>query len=360
MRIWKLFSEVDKYENLIPVKKLTVDQRHAFDGRKLKPSWKPLAVKRMGSPGKLELSDSPGFTIPVFSEKAMKVLRPLISDSIEELELLFKEKEYVGVNVITVLDVIDYEKSVYKMFSDGNRIMYFEKYVFSETEELKKHHIFKIKDESVNKPFVSDEFKKVVEENGLTGFRFQLVWDSEVVDADTVSAVAKTETTMPREETEEDSFSYIGDLEDDVMLEIGLTIFKGAKIIGINVDDDGKKVAEKVYASVEKILKRGKCPKQFEDMDDAACTLGCLFGYALVTGYGWKWKAVGTSEEDAMYCVVSPDEALVNPCMVYIQRILHGENIGSDGTNDNTIMLLWNLAEKSMKNPPEKKLTIFW
>jgi hypothetical protein len=80
----------------------------------------------------------------------------------------------------------------------------------------------------------------------------------------------------------------------------------------------------------------------------------------LVKGLGWKWKEVGESKEDAMYCVVSPDENWVNPCMVFMQKILNGENIGADGRNDNTVMLLWNLAEQCMKNPPKNKLTILW
>lgn len=55
----------------------------------------------------LALSDSPGFTIPVFSENAIKLLYPLIVDSVEFLKLKFEEKNYYGINVIKVLDVID-------------------------------------------------------------------------------------------------------------------------------------------------------------------------------------------------------------------------------------------------------------
>ncbi len=320
-----------------------------------------MAVKRSESSSKRKLSDFPGYVIaPVFSKKALDVLREMVDADAEVLKLDFDECEYFAINITTVLDVVDYSKAKYKTFQNSKKIMRFEKYEFRKCPELESHNMFRIPDELRGYPFVSDKFKNLVEENGLTGFSFDLVWDSEAEDAASAPVVAKPETATPQEETEEDSFSYIGDLGDDVMLEIGLTVFKGAQIFGIRDNDEGKKVAKKVYAAVEKILKSGKFPRQFEDLDDAACTLGCLFGYALVTGYRWRWKAVGTSEEDAMYCVVSPDEKLVNPSMVYVQRILRGENIGPDGTNDNTIMLLWNLAEKAMKNPPEKKLTIFW
>ena len=48
-----------------------------------------------------------------------------------------------------------------------------------ECDELKKHNIFKIVDEPRRGPFVSEEFKEAVEKNKLTGFKFELVWDSE-------------------------------------------------------------------------------------------------------------------------------------------------------------------------------------
>ena len=57
----------------------------------------------------LELSDAPGFTIPVFSRRAWECLEPLISKNVEILPLDFNEKEYFGINVITVLDAIDYD-----------------------------------------------------------------------------------------------------------------------------------------------------------------------------------------------------------------------------------------------------------
>jgi len=119
MKIWQLHFEVDKYDNLIPVREFTADEIQSFDGRKHKDIWKPLPVKRMEPEKELELSDAPGFTIPVFSKKAMEILRPLIQNSVEELELQFQEAEYYGINVTTVLNIFDYSKSKYRMFSDG-------------------------------------------------------------------------------------------------------------------------------------------------------------------------------------------------------------------------------------------------
>lgn len=159
MKIWKLNFEVDEYDNLLPVKRFTVEEIQSFDGRKMKDTWKPLPVKRAEPKKKLELSDAPGFTIPVFSKKALEVLRPLIQNSVEELELQFSEAEYYAINVITVLNVIDYDKSEYIKFSDEDRIMLFEKYAFIKCDALVNHNIFKIVDEPGRKAFVSDSFK---------------------------------------------------------------------------------------------------------------------------------------------------------------------------------------------------------
>ena len=45
--------------------------------------------------------------------------------------------------------------------------------------DLTKHNIFKIVDEKKRRAFVTEEFKRAVEENQLTGFKFKLVWDSD-------------------------------------------------------------------------------------------------------------------------------------------------------------------------------------
>lgn len=47
MKIWQLHFELDKYDNLIPVREFTADEIQSFDGRKKQSIWKPLPVKRM-------------------------------------------------------------------------------------------------------------------------------------------------------------------------------------------------------------------------------------------------------------------------------------------------------------------------
>lgn len=182
MKIWKLNFELDLYDNFVPEKEFTVEVIHSFDGREKLKNWIPIKVKRMEPEKNLILSDAPGFLFPVFSEKALGCLYPLIKNYVEVLPLEFEENNYFGINIINVLDAIDYKKSDYKTFRDGKRIMVFKKYAFL-PYVVRNMPIFKITDEKTRYAFVSSKFKKIVQDNGLTGFKFELVWDSEKVNA---------------------------------------------------------------------------------------------------------------------------------------------------------------------------------
>ena len=179
MKVWKMKFLVDDYDYLKPIKAFTYDEIHAFDGRSVLSDWKPRKVTRMEPKKDLGLGDAPGFIIPVFSKRAVDCLKPLIDKHVEVLPLDFKEKEFYAINVITVLEALDYEKSVYTTFSDGKRIMMVEKYAFL-PNVVENIPIFRITDERRSKyPLVSDNFKKIVEENKLEGFKFELIWDSD-------------------------------------------------------------------------------------------------------------------------------------------------------------------------------------
>lgn len=109
-------------------------------------------------------------------ERARNLLYPLVKDDVEFLPLYYGENQYYVLNVTTVLDCIDYERAEYLNFPNGGRIMRFTKYAFDESK-IGDTHIFKIVDEKRKAPFVSDQFVECVEENGLTGFTFELLWD---------------------------------------------------------------------------------------------------------------------------------------------------------------------------------------
>ena len=81
-------------------------------------------------------------------------------------------------NVTEIRDCLDREKSKLKLFSNSGRIMRIEKYAFHR-EMLSNAFIFKIPEEVHAHPYVTDGFKNLIEQNGIKGFKFVLVWQDE-------------------------------------------------------------------------------------------------------------------------------------------------------------------------------------
>lgn len=179
MRIWQLQADVESFDWLEPVKWPGPDYIQTFNGSSKIDTWVPMKVKRMQPELNLELSDLPNMFITVFSQRAVDVLYSYIKEVVELLPLDYAEQQFYAINITAVMDVIDYDASIYKTFRDGKRIMKFDKYVFRKCDALLQHDIFKIIDEPLSWPFVTDRFKNQVEVNRLTGFVFKLVWDSE-------------------------------------------------------------------------------------------------------------------------------------------------------------------------------------
>lgn len=137
--------------------------------------------------------------------------------------------------------------------------------------------------------------------------------------------------------------------------EIERTINHAIKTFHIKGIDDGKRIVQQIYEIVEKILETHSIPKEYNDIEDVAVELGTLYGHALCLAYGWKWMFLGKSAEDASINVVSGDRQYSHMPLVFMYRILLEENVGIDGTNDNTVLLLFNMIEKikDKKSPEE-------
>lgn len=180
MKIWKLDFELDKYDNLTLLNKIDIDEIQSFDGRTKKEQWGNPEVVKLEPEKGLSLSDAPGFYahIPVFNYKTITILSKYLCLDTEILPLQNNENRFFAINITKVLDCINYDKSEFKMFKDGKRILRFKKYSFLE-DKIDGNNIFKIKDEPLGNPFVTDEFRNAVIINELTGFIFKLVWDSE-------------------------------------------------------------------------------------------------------------------------------------------------------------------------------------
>lgn len=179
MKIWKLKCVSNQYAGLQGTIS-DVKKRQSFNGRPLAAEWTPIVVKKHSMDSDKELGDAPfenRVGLPVFSERAVEALYPLIHQYVEFLPLICDEGNFYAVNVLPVLDAIDYSKAQYQLFPGTKRVMYFGVYAFR-PEAVENYPIFRLTDEPLKKPFISDSVKNVIDKAGLKGMGAELVWDS--------------------------------------------------------------------------------------------------------------------------------------------------------------------------------------
>ncbi len=80
-----------------------------------------------------------------------------------------------AVNVLEVLDCLDHSLSEFEYLASGN-LKHITRYVFK-PNCIENKPIFKIPERKGKQIFVSDEFKALVENNGLKGLTFKKVWE---------------------------------------------------------------------------------------------------------------------------------------------------------------------------------------
>ncbi len=190
MKIYGLSSDVDTYKSVSlkdeSESRLLLDLLDQFGGpmiwdwpdKKMRLAIEPLVMN--AADRERPLSDIPNLgsqAFPVFSRRAVEALRPLIAMHCEFLPLACDEGEYFLVNIRTVVDALDRERSAFKTFRGSNRIMEMQRYEFIE-KRIGSVPIFRLPDDRTGR-FVTDPFVEAVEKAGLEGFEFPLLWSSE-------------------------------------------------------------------------------------------------------------------------------------------------------------------------------------
>ncbi|MBQ9519430.1 MAG: hypothetical protein IJR59_06015, partial [Firmicutes bacterium] len=106
--------------------------------------------------------------------KSKKALEPLLKKSnVELLPLICNEASLYIINILGRFkpeEVLDMEKSEVKRLPSGG-IMYVSKHCFNK-KAIAGMHIFDVQ----NLIVCDDEFKKTVEDSGLEGLCFRLLW----------------------------------------------------------------------------------------------------------------------------------------------------------------------------------------
>jgi len=188
-KIWKYIPDADHYYTLalkdykrdgwiihetiktepFPEPFPTIQVCYETNPKDLSPSQ-----RRLLRQGKLPKGDFPSFYAVgiVFSERAVRVLWPLIQSSVQIIPLEGEEDRLFLVHVLDVIDCLDLERSV--CIGSGGIITHVRHYEFKNLETLKGKGIFRIRGLRAS-AFVTDTFKALVEEHDLKGLLWQLL-----------------------------------------------------------------------------------------------------------------------------------------------------------------------------------------
>jgi len=166
-----LIPDSDTYHSVCPCNSdgwnVLFDQ---FKGKPVGDAWTPIPVKfKKGQ----RRGDFPFLltSIPVFSERALQVLKPLVANKVEVLPLECQEELLYAINVLDVVDCLDHSRSKFGFISGYRTI---KQYAFKKGS-IGGHHLFKLDETPQNDVLVSNRFKSLVEQNGLLGLTFEPV-----------------------------------------------------------------------------------------------------------------------------------------------------------------------------------------
>lgn len=146
-----------------------------FDGSSKQANWTPVKVVTLS---RKHNNDFPYLMpgLPIISEKAKNVIQDLVEFDVEFLPLLHSEFILFAMNVINIMDCVDWNRSERRKYSDGS-LGHITKLVL-DFEKIPDRHIFKIKEMASTKVFVTESFKNLIEKNNLKGLDFSRFYDS--------------------------------------------------------------------------------------------------------------------------------------------------------------------------------------
>ena len=172
MKIYRYIADADNY-NCLYTESINSERKNGIGrGQSLQDGWSPLSVEDdlEGDAGNFPALTDP---IPVLTENTWKILEPYLKNSVEALELVSKNAKYYALNVLDIVDALDLNKSEISYRSSG-RVSSIQKFVFF-PEKIASKLMFKVPQTKGLDVYVSDEFKKIVEQEGLKGLDFSKI-----------------------------------------------------------------------------------------------------------------------------------------------------------------------------------------
>lgn len=180
MKVWQWGYDGDRYDSFTFPNTNDFDQYFEpfFNGAPIGDNWGSVQFETCHS---LKTTDCTGIgsNFPIFSEHAVQMLTSYLESNVELLPLQHPTESFYAVNVTRVIDGLDYENSIVE-YVEGhpNVVRKVLRFAFK-LDIIRDYPIFKTPVHKRLRVFVTDAFKNTVEANGLNGFTFELLWDSE-------------------------------------------------------------------------------------------------------------------------------------------------------------------------------------
>lgn len=182
MRIWKISSNIDNDEIASKNEEDEKVFEEGFKGEPMINSWSTIETYTSKEGIESDVVSWKGSTLQlILNKKAVDTLDDLIEGQVEILPLKHTSESYYAINVINLIDCIDYENS------ESNKWERIVKWAFIE-EKVKNQYIFRAVQTKHSlgdfpiisvETFISDELKQRIESSGLKGFSISPVWASD-------------------------------------------------------------------------------------------------------------------------------------------------------------------------------------
>ena len=167
---YRIISDDDNFAAYLPVNH-SIELLESINGKSLIDTWKPIHLKLMDKKDTRPVADIMTGYMPFCSRKIYDAIKDRCHGIVEFLPCTVGEDnlEYFVFNILAVADTVDYEASKFLRYPDSEKIMFFDKILFTKEVSLP---MFKIPDLPFAHYFCTKELKELIENANPQGVIF--------------------------------------------------------------------------------------------------------------------------------------------------------------------------------------------